>query len=44
MLQQNKLLLRLGSYPDIQVQKGQGGSLAKGFKRRKEGMHEFVLI
>jgi hypothetical protein len=44
MLQQDKLLLRLGSYPDIQVQERQGGSLAEGFKRREEGMHEFVLI
>jgi hypothetical protein len=44
MLQQDKLLLRLGSYPDIQVEKRQGRSLAEEFKRREEGMHEFVLI
>jgi hypothetical protein len=44
MLQQEKLLLRLGSYPDTQVEEGQGRSLAEEFKRREEGMHEFVLI
>jgi hypothetical protein len=29
MLQQDKLLLRLGNYADIQVQEGQGGSGGK---------------
>ncbi|KAE9372590.1 HET-domain-containing protein [Stipitochalara longipes BDJ] len=44
MLQQDKLLLSLGAYPSTQVQDGQRGQLAKEFRRKEEGMHEFVLI
>ncbi|MCJ1393979.1 hypothetical protein MMC18_006856 [Xylographa bjoerkii] len=44
MLRQDKLLMGLGTYPDIQVNNEQGRELAKGFKRNEDGLEEFVLI
>lgn len=44
MLRQDKLLLQLGSYPDIQRENVQGQDLVKGFKRQTDGMENFVLI
>ena len=44
MLRQDKLLMGLGAFPDVQVKDEQGQELAKGFKRKKDGLKEFVLI
>lgn len=44
MLRQDKLLLELGNYPDIQVEDEQGGLLGSDFKREEVGMEEFILI
>ncbi|KAF2103062.1 hypothetical protein NA57DRAFT_32577 [Rhizodiscina lignyota] len=44
MLRQDKLLVGLGAYPDIQVKDGQGQELAQGFRRNEEELEEFVLI
>jgi hypothetical protein len=43
MLQSTDLVLRLGTYPDIQPTSA-GADVAKGFKRKEVGMQEFVLI
>ncbi|KAF7856067.1 hypothetical protein EAF04_010022 [Stromatinia cepivora] len=43
-LRQDKLLLELGTYPDIPEQDGQGQVLANGFKRREDGFQELVLV
>jgi hypothetical protein len=44
MLKQDKLLLELGTYPDMPVDNQQGQKLAIGFKRKEEDFVEFVLI
>lgn len=44
MLRQDRLLMELGAYPDVQVNDEQGQELAKGFKRNEDGLEEFVLI
>jgi len=44
MLRQDRLLMELGTYPDVQVKDEQGQELAKGFKRKEDGLEEFVLI
>ena len=44
MLRQDRLLMELGTYPDVQVKDGQGQELAKGFKRKEDGLEKFVLI
>ena len=44
MLRQDKLLMGLGAYPDIRVNNEQGQELTKGFKRKEDGLEEFVLI
>lgn len=43
MIRQDKLLMRLGAYPDTQAQNGQGEELAS-FKRTEDGFEDFVLI
>jgi hypothetical protein len=43
-LQQDNLLLSLGTYPDVQLKDERDGQLQEGFRRKEEGMHEFVLI
>jgi len=46
MLKQDKLLMNLGTWPDIQVVEAQvqGPELVKGFKRKEDKFEEFVLI
>ncbi|TVY85470.1 hypothetical protein LSUE1_G000165 [Lachnellula suecica] len=44
MLRQNKLLLGLGTYSDVQGAGELGEELKKGFKRRDDGLEDFILI
>jgi hypothetical protein len=44
MLRQDKQLMELGAYPNIQRDNVSGEDLAKGFKRKEDGLEEFVLI
>jgi hypothetical protein len=44
MLRQKRLLMQLGTFLDIEVKNGEGQELAKCFKRREDGLEEFVLI
>jgi hypothetical protein len=44
MLRQDRLLMELGAYPDIQMKEEQGQELAKGFRRKEDEMEDFILI
>ena len=44
MLRKDRLLLGLGTYPDIDTNDEQGMKLAGGFKRSGDGLEEFVLV
>ena len=44
MLRQDKLLLGLGDFPNVQVSNEQGKELANGFKIREADFEEFVLV
>jgi hypothetical protein len=36
--------MELGAYPNVQVKDEQGQELANGFKRKEDGLEEFILI
>ncbi|KAL8660622.1 MAG: hypothetical protein Q9202_006367 [Teloschistes flavicans] len=40
----DKLLMDLGTFPDIEALDGQGEALVQGFKKREDTLEEFVLI
>ena len=44
MLQQDNLLLGLGTFPNVQMQAEQGQELANGFKTNEDRLEEFILI
>jgi hypothetical protein len=44
MLRQDKLLIELGAYPEVQARDEQGQEPAMGFKRKEAGFEVFVLI
>lgn len=43
-LRMDVLLLRLGTFPDIEAAEGSGRRLANGFERSEEGFEDFVLV